>query len=73
MIRSQLVLRGITQQDVAKAAGLTQQSIAMAIRGVRQGLKARQAVAHALGVPVETIWPDALLPLRDRRRLRSAS
>lgn len=72
-IRAQLVLLGITQLDIAKAEGLTQQAIGMAIQGARQGLKARKAVAKALGKPVEEIWPDALLPVRERRRLRCAS
>lgn len=72
-IRAQLVLKGITPNDIAQENELSRQSITATIAGTRKGLKTRQAVAMALGVQVETIWPDALLPLTERRRLRSAS
>jgi lambda repressor-like predicted transcriptional regulator len=72
-IHSQLVLRGLTHLDVATAAGMTRAVISMTIQGDRKGLRARQAIAQALGKPVETIWPDALLPLKERRRRRNAS
>ena len=73
MIRYQLRMKGILPKDIAQAHGWSAQLVTATIRGARQGRKPRQAVADALGIPVTEIWPDALLPLRERKRLRSAS
>jgi len=72
-IRAQMVLKGVTPNEIAQANDLSRQSITATIAGTRRGLKTRQAVASALGVQVDVIWPDALLPLKERRRLRRAS
>ena len=72
-IRAQLILRAMLPKDVGANVGLSQQAITATIRGDREGVKPRQAIADALGVPVTDIWPDALLPFRERRRLRCAS
>lgn len=68
-----MLLRGVTPNEIAQAKDLSRQSVTATIAGTRRGLKTRQAVAEALAVQVETIWPDALLPLKERRRLRTAS
>ena len=72
-IRAQMLLKGITPNEIAQAKELSRQSVTATIAGTRRGLKTRQAVAEALAVQVEIIWPDALLPLKERRRLRTAS
>lgn len=72
-IKAQLRERGINSVQIAAVSGLSHQGIRMTIRGLRCGIATRQAIAQALGVEVTTIWPDALLPLRERRRMRAAS
>lgn len=68
-----MVMAGLDSASIAKGSGLSQQAISYAVRGIRQGLRARQAIADALNISVTEIWPDALLPLKERRLLRDAS
>lgn len=57
---------------IAAQAGITQQAVRLTIRGERKGLQVRQAIAQALGVDVQVIWPDALLTPRERRLLMAS-
>lgn len=72
-LRAQLRKHGLDSVQIAARSGLSHSGVRMAIRGQRSGIATRQAIAQALGVEVTTIWPDALLPLSERRRLRTAS
>jgi len=71
-IRVAMVMAGLDTASIAKAAGMSQPAISYAVRGLRQGLRARQAIADALKVSITTIWPDALLPVKERRLLRAS-
>ena len=46
-----LRVRGITQDDVARKAGLTQKSVSAFLRGVKNSEKVKTAIAEALGYP----------------------
>ena len=72
-LRAQLRAHGVTAQQIADSCGLSYCGVRFTILGSRKGLRTRQAIAQALGVAVTTIWPDALLPLRERRGLRRVS
>ena len=63
---------GETPKSIAARHGLTPQAISLAVHGRRNGRLARVAIAQSLGRDVTEIWPDALLPMRERR-LRLAS
>jgi lambda repressor-like predicted transcriptional regulator len=71
-IKAALILADIEPSEIAKTSGMSHQAILAAVRGDRCGSRSRQAIANALGILVTTIWPDALLPMRERR-LRKAS
>ena len=71
-IKIAMLKAGVTPKSIGAASGLTPQAISHAVHQTRSGRRARVAVAQALGVEVTKIWPDALLPLRERR-LRKAS
>lgn len=62
----------LSNRAIAARHGMTPQAIGQTIHGVTQGRLARRAIAESLGLQVTDIWPDALLPLRERR-LRKAS
>lgn len=62
----------VTARLIAERHGIHHSAVRLTVRGLRQGLAVRQAIAQELGVDVIQIWPDALLPLRERR-LRMAS
>jgi lambda repressor-like predicted transcriptional regulator len=71
-IKARMVLLGVTAAQVAQANGFSSQGVRLTIRGERRGLPIRKAIAQALGEDVQTIWPDALLPLRERRLHRAS-
>ena len=71
-LKAQLRARKLTPAAIAAKAGLTQQAVRLTIRGERKGLQVRQAIAQALGVDVQVIWPDALLTPRERRLLMAS-
>jgi len=71
-IKIAMLKAGVTPKSIGADSGLTPQAISHAVHQARSGQRARLAVAQALGVDVTEIWPDALLPLRERR-LRRAS
>lgn len=62
----------LSNRAIAELHGMTPQAIGQTIHGVTRGRLARRAIAESLGLQVTDIWPDALLPLRERR-LRNAS
>jgi lambda repressor-like predicted transcriptional regulator len=70
-IRAAMVELGATPKSIGARSGLTPQAISLAIHGNRKGKKARLAIALALGRQVTEIWPDALLPMRERRLRRA--
>ena len=72
-IRVAMLMAGVDSASIGKASGMSHAAISYTWRGLRQGLRARQAIADALHIPVTEIWPDALLPVRERRLLRMAS
>ena len=63
---------GVTPKSIGASSGLTPQAISLAVHGHRRGRLARLAIAEALGKDVTEIWPDALLPMRERRLLTAS-
>jgi transcriptional regulator with XRE-family HTH domain len=52
-------LRGLTQDEVSKLSGVDPAVISRAERGVRVSPRARAAIAAALEVPPETLFPNS--------------
>jgi transcriptional regulator with XRE-family HTH domain len=57
--KAEMVLRQVTQQDIANGLGLTQSHVSEVIRGKRRSPRVEQAVAEALGRPVEEVFGAA--------------
>lgn len=59
-IRAELILRGITQAEIAKQAGVCRQAVHAAVVGKYpyKGYRLRPIIASALGRKVEDIWPQ---------------
>lgn len=62
-VRALLVLHNINQTELAKQIGVSQPLMNAVVTGKRRGVKKkgkriREAVALALGVKVEELWPD---------------
>jgi lambda repressor-like predicted transcriptional regulator len=68
-IKEAMLKAGVTPTSIAADSGLTPQAISLAVHDRRRGRRARLAIAKALGKDVTEIWPDALLPMRQRRHL----
>ena len=58
-IKAAIVLRGLNFTDVGRLTGYCRRAIEMTVKGEREALRCRRAIAGVLGVPVTTIWPDA--------------
>lgn len=71
-LKAQMRVHRVTAKLIAERHGLHHSTVRLTVRGLRQGLAVRQAIAQELGVAVTQIWPDALLSPR-QRRLRRAS
>lgn len=57
-IRSLMVRRGITSRQIAELESVRENYVYMVLAGERTGYRIRRAIAKALGVPVEELWPD---------------
>jgi hypothetical protein len=61
-IRSQLILHGVTQREIADQTCVKEAFVSLIISGSRRGAKmkgrlVRQAIADALCMKVEDLWP----------------
>lgn len=61
-IKAELILRGVSVQEIAKAAGVTQPAVTQTIYQYKgnsfKGYRIREYIAQALGRSVDEIWPD---------------
>jgi transcriptional regulator with XRE-family HTH domain len=65
-ISALLLLHGIRQDDIAERIGVSKPLVSLVVTRKRGGTKkygpkvvlVRQAVAEAIGMPVEELWPD---------------
>ncbi|WP_287962504.1 helix-turn-helix domain-containing protein [Alcanivorax sp.] len=59
-IKAALLLRGVSQTEIAEAARVERSRVSEVINGRRTTRRIREAVAKALGRDVEAIWPDEI-------------
>lgn len=57
-IKAALVLNGITATSIAKTIGLPRPNVSETISGVRKTKRIRKAIANAIGMPVEEVFPE---------------
>lgn len=59
-IKMQLMLRRMTQRDLARRIGVEESYVSAVIRGARRPLWIRVKIAEALGTHVRDLWPDEI-------------
>lgn len=64
-VRSHMVRCGITNRQIAAQEGVRENYVYMVLAGERTGYRIRRAIAKAVGLPVEVLWPDT--PVEQRR------
>ena len=57
-LRSRLVRKGITWQQIADDLGVHRQTVWATVKGQRKNPAIRAAIAEAAGMPVERIWRE---------------
>jgi transcriptional regulator with XRE-family HTH domain len=55
--KSKLILGQILQRDIAEKLGLSEIQVSAVVRGERRSARVEQAVADAIGMPVEEVFP----------------
>lgn len=57
-VRSHMVRCGVTNRQIADQEGVRENYVYMVLAGERTGYRIRRAIAAAVGLPVEVLWPD---------------
>jgi len=58
VIRGHIYTAGLTPEALAKKLGVSESAISQTIHGLLKSPRIRQAIADAIGKPVEEIWPS---------------
>jgi lambda repressor-like predicted transcriptional regulator len=64
-IRAAMVSAGVTNAQIARDEKVSTVYIYYVLTGIRTGYRIRQAIARAVGVPVEALWPDTPVEYRE--------
>jgi predicted transcriptional regulator len=57
-IRAELVRRNISMVSVARSIGVSQPAVSQIISGKKTSSRIRQAIAKAIGKPVDEVFPE---------------
>lgn len=57
-VKALMVLKGIKQADICVLLGVRASSVSLIVSGKKRSRRIRTAIAQALGVRVEELWPD---------------
>jgi transcriptional regulator with XRE-family HTH domain len=58
-IKAALILREVSQSEIARRLGIREQSVSGVISGKTKSARVMREVARVLGKPVREIWPGA--------------
>ena len=58
-IKSDLILAGVTQSEIARSLNVAVACVNDVVTGKRKNPRIRAAIAEAINKPVSEIWPDA--------------
>jgi len=64
-IRAEMVRNGITNRKIAKQEEVRPNYVYMVLAGLRTGYRIRRAIAKAVNIPVEQLWPDTPVEFRN--------
>lgn len=62
--KAALVLRGVSQADIARRAGVTATHVSDVLHGRRRSPRVERAIAEALGRAIEDLFPEPQHPMR---------
>jgi lambda repressor-like predicted transcriptional regulator len=57
-IKGHLVMKNIKNRDIARRLGVTDGAIHQVIYGYKSNGRIRRAIADAVEIPVEQLWPQ---------------
>jgi len=57
-IKSKMILKNITATELAKQLGVSRPFISMTIAGDRKTRRIQEAIAAAIGEPVDRVFPE---------------
>jgi len=57
-IKIELLRVGVNQNQIAKKVGTAPTLVSQVIYGIRPTRRVRQAIADAIGKPIEQLWPE---------------
>lgn len=57
-IRAALIMKGVSQRQIADELNVTQACVSMVISGKRRTPAVRKRIAQALGLPTRTVFPE---------------
>lgn len=57
-IQYRMKRKGVTQAAIAKKLGITAPTVCNVIKGTAQSARVKQAIAKALELKVEDLWPN---------------
>lgn len=57
-IRAALIMKGVSQRQIASDLNVSEACVSMVIRGSRKTPEVRKYIAQALDLPVRTVFPD---------------
>lgn len=66
LIRYQLILRQMSQRELARRIGCHEKTVSNVISGIRSTLWVRVAIARELGVDLMELWPAETRKQRGR-------
>lgn len=56
-IKAALILAGVKQSRLADSLGVSRALVSLVVSGKKKSSRVRQAIARALGLKVEDLWP----------------
>lgn len=57
-IKALMMLAGVTNLGIARQSGVSKTWVSLVLHGHKQSARIRLAIARALGVSVEELWPE---------------
>jgi len=57
-IKIELLKAGVRQNQIAKKFGFTTSLVNQVVQGIRPARHVREAIAEAIGKPIEELWPE---------------
>jgi lambda repressor-like predicted transcriptional regulator len=57
-IKIELLKKGIFMAEIARREGVTRAAICMTVKNEIKSIRLRRAIAQALGMKVEDLWPE---------------